>query len=129
MGPNRLEICRLLIDSGSQINMCSYSGSSCLLALCENEDCDPNVVEFLLNHNPSLVNQRRQATTIKWKLIYTLAKCIARCSLKARLLFRYLAEKSGATSLMHAVKRGDLEVVGTCSCSSLSLSLSVFFFI
>ena len=65
-GPNRLELTKLLLKCGANTNIFSHSGSSILLASCDNEDACPDVVRFILSHaNGSyFLNYKRTATTL-----------------------------------------------------------------
>ena len=80
------------------------------MSACTNEDADPRVVEYLLQHG-ARVNLQRRARTIKWKMIHHAAKIYARTSKASSGLFRWIARLSDASALHHAASRGDLEIV------------------
>ena len=82
------------------------------MSLCSNEDCDIKVLKHLLGTScGNLVNVRRHAKTLKWKMIYLLAKSVVRFGLSDSGLMRALASQNGATALHHAVQRGDVDCV------------------
>ena len=112
MGPRRLELAKLLLDRGSSPISFNSRGSSALMSLCSNEDCDLNVLQFLLRASScDLVKVQRRARTLKWKIIYSIAKTLVRSKLSNSGLIRALSNQSGAVALHHAVQRGDVDVV------------------
>ena len=110
MGPNRLELVKLLLKSGTHINMLTFAGGSSFTAACENEDADPQVIRLLLNHGSDM-KYRVRATVLKWKVIRQVAKITVRGFKTSNGLLRYIAKESGATALHYAVMRGDMEIV------------------
>ena len=81
-GPFRLDLTKLLLKRGADTKIFSHSGSSILLASCDNEDACPNVVRLILRHVNGAVflNYKRTATTMKWKTINAVAR-IAKCTM------------------------------------------------
>ena len=112
MGPKRFELAKLLLTQGSLPTRFNARGSSALMSLCSNEDCDISVLKHLLGTScGNLVNVQRHAKTLKWRMIYRLAKSVVRFGLNDAGLMRALASQNGATALHHAVQRGDVDVV------------------
>jgi len=112
-GPNRLELTRYLLDRGANMNVLSHSGSSVLLAACDNEDADPDVVRLILdraNNKLSFLNFKRSAQTFEWRLKNLLASIYVRFLSQSKSVLKYLAEDIGETALHEAVRRGDVEI-------------------
>ena len=106
MGPKRFELAKLLLTQGSSPTRFNARGSSALMSLCSNEDSDISVLKHLLGTScGNLVNVQRHAKTLKWKMIYRLAKSVVRFGLSDSGLMRALASQNGATALHHAVQR------------------------
>jgi len=110
LGPNRLELVRLLLKAGAKLTALNYLGGSILTAATSNEDSDPNVVRLLLKLWDN-VNLKYRPRTIKWKLIHHVAKISFRVLNTSNGLLRSLAMDSGATALHFAATRGDMEIV------------------
>jgi ankyrin repeat protein len=111
MGPNRLALTKLLLESGANIIAYNDTGGFCLTDACSNEDCDPNVVRFLLNYCSDNVNTQIRARTLKWKLVRFVAKTAVRIFKTSNGLFRSIAIDDGSTALHYATMRGDTEIV------------------
>eukprot|EP00938_MAST-03A_sp_MAST-3A-sp1_P002932 g2932.t1 len=112
MGPHRLELVKVLLEHGASLDYRTDTGSSVLVNLCNNEDCDPELLHFLLKKKmKTSVNYRVRAGTIKWGNIYRLAQFLTRNKLTQSGLMAYLAQKSGSTALHFAVQRGDVDCV------------------
>ena len=113
-GPKRLKLTKYLLDRGANMNVLSHSGSSVLLAACDNEDADPDVIRLILDcaeNQLSFVNFKRNAQTLKWKIINLIANISFRFISQSKGVLKYLAEDAGETALHEAVRRGDMEIV------------------
>jgi ankyrin repeat protein len=111
MGPNRLELTKLLLKAGARIDSLTHTGTSILTSICSNEDADPDVLRFILNHYTQNINFRMQATNSKWKIIHIIAKIAVRVFNTSNGLFQSLAKDSGSTALHYAARRGDIDIV------------------
>jgi len=110
MGPHRLELVKVLLESRASLKIQNYSGASALTSLCASEDCDPRLVKLLLKQFND-VNYRRVGKNLKWRNIYRLAKFLVKSKLSNSGLMMSLARASGTTALHYAVRRGDIDVV------------------
>jgi len=114
MGPNRLELVKVLLNHGSSVKHISDGGSSILTALCSSEDADPEILQFLLEKvekRTPLVNFKIRGRTLKWRNIHRLARVLTRNNFTNSGLMTALAQDSGSTALHYAVQRGDVDVV------------------
>jgi len=114
VGNHGLKIAKFLLRYGASPTATNDRGSSILMSLCANEDCDTNLVRFLLQvflSSKSQVNLRRRAKTRKWRVVFSVARTLLRLGLSSSKLVEELAFRSGATALHHAVRRGDVDVV------------------
>ena len=112
MGPHRLELVKVLLEHGACLDYRTDTGTSILINLCENEDADPDLLEFLLRTKMKTnVNYRRRGRTAKWRMIYRLARLLTRNNFTRSGLMTALAHKSGSTALHYAIQRGDADVV------------------
>ena len=120
MGSNKFETVKTLIDAGARLKFRTFTGGTLLTGTVDNEDSEPHVLRLILEKfkescNPdefkSIVNYQRQATTLKWKSIYFVARGLWKTGLAKSGLMVYLARESGTTALNAAVLRGDVEVV------------------
>ena len=110
MGPNRLELVKVLLKHGASTALKNFSGASILTSLCSSEDCDPEIVELVLKSESESVNYRRQGQSFKWQSIYRLARVLVRTKLKKTGIMVSLARACGSTALHYAVRRGDVDV-------------------
>ena len=112
-GRNKLKTVQVLVESGrASLDVLLQTGGSVLSSSVSAADSDPEVVRYLLSQNITYgINYRRRPQTIKWKLIYSLARGLSRTGLATSGLFAELASVSGATPLQWAVKRGDVDIV------------------
>ena len=101
------------MESGkASIDCLNDSGASILSNACNSEDCNIDVVQYLLSKTLKYgVNHRRCAKTIKWKLIYALARGLVCTRFVKTGIFAKLSTESGATPLHYAVRRGDCAVI------------------
>ena len=111
MGPNRLELVKVLLKHGASTALKNFSGASILTSLCSSEDCDPEIVELVLKSESESVNYRRQGQSLKWRNIYRLARVLVRTKIKKTGVMISLARACGSTALHYAVRRGDVDVV------------------
>jgi hypothetical protein len=111
MGPNRLELVKVLLEHGASMSLKNYSGASILMALCSSEDCDPDIVKFVCTSENKIVNYQRRGQTLKWRNIYRLARVLIRTKLSKSGVMLSLARASGSTALHYAIRRGDSDVV------------------
>jgi len=115
-GANKLETVKVLLNAGARLEFRTFSGGSVLTAATTNEDSDPEVVQCLLERlelskKQMVVNYQMRSSSLKWKSIHFVAKCMYRVGLAKSGLMMYLALEAGTTSLNRAVGRGDVEVV------------------
>jgi hypothetical protein len=110
-GANRLALVKRLIELGANVSTITHYGGSVLFSACSNEDCDPDVVRFLLKSSCLNINLQIKARTTYWKIMYLVAKTAMRVLNTANGLLRSIAVDSGATALHYAAMRGDLEIV------------------
>jgi len=110
MGPHRLELTKLLIEKGSDVCALTDSGSSILYSACESEDADPEIVSLLLKKNIKVLNHPRKGQTLKWRIIYRIAKCATSLGVASSLL-QFLTQSEGMTPLHAAITRGDMAIV------------------
>jgi ankyrin repeat protein len=111
-GPHRLELVKLLLDHGASTNYRTYIGSSVLITICASEDADPEVLQTLLkNKSKLIVNYKLLGGTIKWRIIYRLARFLARFKLTNSGFIKTVALKTGITALHESVLRGDMDAV------------------
>jgi ankyrin repeat protein len=117
MGSNKFDTMSILQKQGTRADAVNLPGLSVLMAACENEDSDPNVVKEILklyddakdrNFN---VNYRMRSQTTKWKLLRGTAKLMVRTGLSKSNLMSRLAQGAGMTALHYAARRGDVEIV------------------
>ena len=102
-----LDIVQFLIqECGARVDITNNAGSAILMNSVENEDLDPNVVDFIISKAVD-VNQKRRSRTMKWRAI----RFAARVTRNRSGLMAMLARGSGATALHHATMRGDMEIV------------------
>ena len=74
LGPNRLELVKLLLKKGALTNSRSWNGTTHLIAQCANEDADPEVLRLLLTQSEIDVNAQIRAQTVTWKCLYVFAQ-------------------------------------------------------
>jgi len=112
-GCNKLKTVRVLVETGrASLNVLNHGGASVLSNAVDSTDSNIDVVRYLLTKSLRYgVNHRRKARTVKWKLIYGLARGLFRSGVATSGLFAELACDSGSTPLQYAVCRGDLEIV------------------
>ena len=86
----------------------------------DNEDSDPDVVRVVLEKMKSscsakeftsIVNYRMKASTLKWKALNFVSKCLNRTGLSKSGLMYAMSLWPGTTALNYAVMRGDVEIV------------------
>jgi hypothetical protein len=111
MGPNRLEVVKVLLEHGASMSMKNYSGASILTSLCASEDCDPEIVKLVCTSERKNVNYQRCGQTLKWRNIYRLARALVGTKLSKSGVMLSLARAPGSTALHYAVRRGDSDVV------------------
>jgi len=111
MGPNRLELTKLLLKLGAKPDTVSHAGGSALAAACSNEDADVEVIRLLLQQKGVNIHYRRRRKSLKWKFIDVIAKTAVRRFKTSNGLLKSIAEESGSTALHHAAMRGDMEIV------------------
>ena len=115
MGPYRLELVKMLLDSGASINYRTDTGGSVLLNLSANEDSSPELVHFILEHiknkHVEQVLNYRTRGTLKWRRIHRVTRFLVRNQITDSGLVIALAQISGSTALQNAVRRGDVDVV------------------
>lgn len=115
-GVNKMETTRVLIERGANLFLRSNSGASVLGNAVSNEDCEPELIEYLFgelkksNISRELGYQRR-ATTLKWKTIHLIALSLVKSGIAKSGVMNMLALDCGTTALHGAIKRGDLEIV------------------
>jgi ankyrin repeat protein len=116
MGPDRLELVKILLNRGASIDHRSDMGGSILTSLCECEDGSPELLHLLLDHmNATQLNRwlkyQVRGSTLKWRTIRRLACFLARYKLADSGLLTALAHETGSTGLYYAVQRGDVDIV------------------
>ena len=82
MGPNRLELVKVLLKHGASTALKNISGASILTSLCSSEDCDPEIVELVLKSESESVIYRRQGRSLKWRNFYRLSRVLVRTKIK-----------------------------------------------
>jgi hypothetical protein len=97
MGPNRLELTRLLINRGAKLSTTTYLGASILISTTSNEDADPDVVRLLLEHGGNVHYQLR-AKSVKWKLIHRVAKISSKITINKVESFAWLCQTRSTLS-------------------------------
>lgn len=95
----------------ADVNISNKSGSSTLILACGNEDCDPNVVRYLVKKTGVDLNRQIKSKTKMWKLIRAAARLAVRSKMIQSKFLGRVAESSGLTALHYAARRGDLEIV------------------
>ena len=112
-GRNKMKTLQALLDSGrANLDVLNDGGGSVLSNAVDSVDSNVDVVRYLLLQSLKYgVNHRRKARTMKWKLIYGVARGLSRLGVATSGLFAELASESGSTPLQYAVNRGDLEIV------------------
>ena len=112
MGPHRLELVKTLLEHGASLDFRPYFGGSIFSNVCECEDGDPELLNFLLKKKMKTnVNYGLRGSIIKWRIILGLARFLTRNNLTKSGLMAALAQRSGSTALHHAVRRGDVDIV------------------
>jgi len=125
MGPNKLETVKALVNAGARIDYLTFSGGTALTNMMENEDSDPNVLQFLskrlsmfciengrgMTYFRSFLNHRKQSQTMKWRMMRFCAKLAYRTGISRSGIVYSLSLYSGSTPLNGAVIRGDVEQV------------------
>ena len=110
LGQNKLDIIQRLIKGGADLSTLNHSGASYLMLACSNEDSDPKVVRFLLEHE-TRVNLRMVSQTNAWRFRRLACRCAIGLGVRKLRLLRRVAESSGLTALHYAARRGDVEIV------------------
>jgi len=112
MGPRRFRLTKLLIESGASLNLKTHSGGTVLHSTCANEDCETDVLRFLLSFDTTkhYLGEKRKSQTFKRSLMNMFLKAMSRWGVKNSLISD-LASRIGCTALHHAAMRGDLEIV------------------
>ena len=98
----------------------TFAGSNVLINTVDNENSDPDVVRVVLEKMKSscswkeftsIVNYRMKASTLKWKALNFVSKCLNRTGIAKSGLMYAMSLWPGTTALSHAVMRGDVEIV------------------
>ena len=112
-GRNKMETFKALLKTNrASLDVLNHGGASILSNAVDSVDSNVDVLKLLLTQDLKYgLNHRRRAQTTKWKLIYSLARGLARMKLVRSGLFFLLASESGSTPLQYAVCRGDVEIV------------------
>jgi ankyrin repeat protein len=113
VGSHKLETFKILVDAGANLRYQTFTGCGLLEHAASNEDADPKLLKFILEHVDSqVVNLRRRPTTLKWHAIYFSARAMYRAGLANQSgILQFLAMEGGMTPLSKAVQRGDVEIV------------------
>ena len=111
VGQGNLDAVKYLIGKQeANIDQLNKSGSSTLVLACGNEDCDPQVVRYLLECGVD-VNRQITSDTTKWRFVRGVSKLAVRFKMTRSKLMRRVAESGGLTALHYAARRGDMEIV------------------
>ena len=97
-------------DKRANIQISTKIGSSALILACSNEDCDPKVVQYLLECGVD-VNRKLTSNTMQWKIVRAASRLAVRLKITRSRLMRRVAESGGLTALHYAARRGDMEIV------------------
>ena len=120
LGSNKLETVKLLLDAGASLDYRTFTGSTALHNMSDNEDADPDIVRLVLARLKSkysekdlrsILNHNKRSTTLKWKAIRFISMTLWRTGLAKSSLLKSFAIHSGSTALNDAVRRGDVEIV------------------
>jgi ankyrin repeat protein len=109
--PNKLELVKLLLELGANVDSVSFAGVNILMTACASEDADPSVIYELLKSTGKIVNTRAKSRALKWKVLRSLAKMMIRFDISSSQLVSRLANGAGITALHYAVRRGDVDIV------------------
>ena len=111
-GPHKLEIVKMLLNSGVDVNRGASSGVTNLMAACSNEDSDPEVVSFLLSFAACDPNVQARPRGFRWITIRHVSKMMTKLRIAKRGGFvEHLAKGLGTTALHYGARRGDVEIV------------------
>jgi hypothetical protein len=95
------------------VDLKTHFGASILISICSSEDVELSVLRLLISHvSSTTVNYRRNATTLKCKMLTSLSRTLVRLHLAHNSGVIYMiANESGSNALHAAVQRGDVDVV------------------
>ena len=114
---------KFLLESGCSIQKSvMQGGGSALMALCQNESCDPEVLRMFLSHDQN-IDARKIPRTLKFKIIRGVLRLILKYKLINSDILRFLCDHDGAPALFMAVARGDTECVKILLESGASVSI------
>jgi ankyrin repeat protein len=111
---NILNIVKYLVKKlNADLDVIGKSGHTILTLACSNDDCDPQVIRYLLQDcgERRNVNKQVQPQTTKWKMLSAAARFAVRTRLTRSKFIRRIGESSGRTALHYAARRGDVEIV------------------
>eukprot|EP00939_MAST-03C_sp_MAST-3C-sp1_P001710 g1710.t1 len=111
-GPNKFDTVKRLVDAGADPKSSNHRGGCMLNATASNEDCDLELLQFLLkSYTLTEINKRYVPRTMKWRLINFVSIVSHRLNIGRSGLFGMIAEGVGHTALHSATRRGDVDAV------------------
>jgi len=112
---------KMLLKRGARFDSCTDTGIPMIVAACQNDDCDPMILQNLLclienkTKRNKIVNTRfRGAKTLKWKYLNHVASMLHRLRLLSfdKTKFLFLSDNLGVSALHCSARRGDIDMVG-----------------
>ena len=101
-----------LIRAGADPKSSNDRGGSVLTATAANQDCDLELLQYLLkSYTQDEMNQRYVARTMKWRFINFVSIASYRMGIGRSGLFGSIASDVGQTALHSAVKLGNVGAV------------------
>ena len=103
----------MILDAGADVSSLNHRRGNVLHATCSNEDCDLELIEFILkSYTRDQINQTLGARTMKWRLINFLALTCHRLRIgRSGSLLDRIARGVGQTALHSATARGNVDAV------------------
>ena len=114
-GPNRLGLVKLLLKHKPSLNVL-FTNSGCLPLhyACLSEDADSQVLALLLERqfkDKNLINCVVVGKTFLWRTLFGVSRFTIKWNLSDSAMIKSFSFDSGASPILYAVRRGDVDAV------------------